>query len=158
MQDCKRGGHTIWDCKYQLVWVTKYRYPILDIVEKYRPELAQLPASIVDQRLFCDGTIAELARRGVAIHVRSPLHQGLSFVDLDKLPAELQRKRDAIGVMQGRLASAGLPALDLALSSRIADIPAVVAGVTRRSELEAIVTASRSAWPNVDASEFAVDD
>ncbi|MGC2832607.1 MAG: hypothetical protein WA238_00020 [Methylocella sp.] len=62
--------------------------------------------------------------------------------------------------MQGRLASAGLPALDLALSylSRIADIPAVVAGVTRRSELEAIVTASRSAWPNVDASEFAVDD
>ena len=136
------------------------RDPILDIVEKYRPELAQLSASIVDQRLVCDGTIAELARRGVEVHVRSALHQGLIFVDLDKLPAKLQCKRDAIGVMQGRLASAGLPALDLALSylGRIADIHAVVIGVTRRSELEAIVTASRSAWPNADASEFAVDD
>jgi Transposase IS200 like len=29
MQDYKRGSHTIWDCKYHLVWVTKYRYPIL---------------------------------------------------------------------------------------------------------------------------------
>jgi putative transposase len=29
MQDYKRGSHTIWDCKYHIVWVTKYRYPIL---------------------------------------------------------------------------------------------------------------------------------
>ncbi len=29
MLDYKSGGHTIWDCKYHLVWVTKYRYPIL---------------------------------------------------------------------------------------------------------------------------------
>ncbi|WP_419622573.1 IS200/IS605 family transposase [Thiolapillus sp.] len=29
MQNYKHGGHTIWDCKYHLVWVTKYRYPIL---------------------------------------------------------------------------------------------------------------------------------
>jgi putative transposase len=25
----KSGGHTVWDCKYHLVWVTKYRYPVL---------------------------------------------------------------------------------------------------------------------------------
>jgi aryl-alcohol dehydrogenase-like predicted oxidoreductase len=162
-------GDRLWDALLRLesdgaiarVGVSFYaRDPILDIVEKYRPELAQLPASIVDQRLVCDGTIAELARRGVEIHVRSALHQGLIFVDLGKLPAKLQCKRDAIGVMQGRLASAGLPALDLALSylGRIADIHAVVVGVTRRAELEAIVTASRSAWPNVDVGEFAIDD
>jgi aryl-alcohol dehydrogenase-like predicted oxidoreductase len=162
-------GERLWDALHRLerdgaiarLGVSFYaRDPILDIVEKYRPELAQVPASIVDQRLVCDGTIAELARRGVEVHVRSAFHQGLIFVDLDKLPAKLHGKRDAIGVMQGRLASAGLPALDLALSylGRIADIHVVVVGVTRRSELEAIVTASRSAWPNVDASEFAVDD
>ena len=29
MQNYKQGSHTIWDCKYHLVWVTKYRYPIL---------------------------------------------------------------------------------------------------------------------------------
>jgi putative transposase len=29
MKDYKRGSHTIWDCKYHLVWVTKYRYTVL---------------------------------------------------------------------------------------------------------------------------------
>jgi putative transposase len=29
MQDPKRGSHTVWDCKYHWVWVTKYRFPIL---------------------------------------------------------------------------------------------------------------------------------
>jgi len=29
MESYKRGGHTVWDCKYHLVWVTKYRHPVL---------------------------------------------------------------------------------------------------------------------------------
>lgn len=29
MQTAKSGSHTIWDCKYYLVWVTKYRFAVL---------------------------------------------------------------------------------------------------------------------------------
>jgi putative transposase len=29
MEAYKGGGHTVWDCKYHLVWVTKYRYAVL---------------------------------------------------------------------------------------------------------------------------------
>ena len=29
MEAYKRGSHTVWDCKYDLVWVTKYRHPVL---------------------------------------------------------------------------------------------------------------------------------
>ena len=29
MEAYKRGGHTVWDCKYHLVWVTKYRHWVL---------------------------------------------------------------------------------------------------------------------------------
>src|SRR5438445_10090981 len=29
MEAYKRGGHTVWDCKYHLVWVTKYRHAVL---------------------------------------------------------------------------------------------------------------------------------
>jgi putative transposase len=29
MEAYKRGSHTVWDCKYHLVWVTKYRYGVL---------------------------------------------------------------------------------------------------------------------------------
>jgi REP element-mobilizing transposase RayT len=27
MEAYKRGSHTVWDCKYHVVWVTKYRHP-----------------------------------------------------------------------------------------------------------------------------------
>ena len=36
MKDYKRGGHTIWDCKYHIVWVTKYRYVVLGDDVGYR--------------------------------------------------------------------------------------------------------------------------
>jgi REP element-mobilizing transposase RayT len=29
MDHYKRGSHTVWDCKYHLVWATKYRYSVL---------------------------------------------------------------------------------------------------------------------------------
>lgn len=29
MEVYKRGSHTVWDCKYHLVWITKYRYQVL---------------------------------------------------------------------------------------------------------------------------------
>jgi putative transposase len=29
MKDYKSGSHTIWDCKYHIVWITKYRRPVL---------------------------------------------------------------------------------------------------------------------------------
>jgi hypothetical protein len=29
MEAYKRGSHTVWDCKYHLVWITKYRHPVL---------------------------------------------------------------------------------------------------------------------------------
>ena len=29
MEDYKRGSHSVWDCKYHLVWTTKYRYQVL---------------------------------------------------------------------------------------------------------------------------------
>ena len=29
MKDYKRGSHTVWDCKYHLVWTTKYRHQVL---------------------------------------------------------------------------------------------------------------------------------
>ena len=47
MQDYKRGSHTIWDCKYHLVWVTKYRYPILvgDVGQRARELLREIPRS-----------------------------------------------------------------------------------------------------------------
>ena len=29
MRDAKPGSHTVWECKYHVVWITKYRFPVL---------------------------------------------------------------------------------------------------------------------------------
>jgi putative transposase len=43
MEYYKRGGHTVWDCKYHLVWSTKYRYPVLggDVGQRCRELLRE---------------------------------------------------------------------------------------------------------------------
>ena len=30
MENYRRGSHTVWDCKYHVVWTTKYRYEVLE--------------------------------------------------------------------------------------------------------------------------------
>ena len=30
MEAYKRCSHTVWDCEYHVVWVTKYRYRVLE--------------------------------------------------------------------------------------------------------------------------------
>src|SRR6185437_3009410 len=43
METYKRGSHTVWDCKYHVVWVTKYRHPVLggDVGQRCRELLRE---------------------------------------------------------------------------------------------------------------------
>jgi putative transposase len=47
MKDYKRGSHTVWDCKYHLVWTTKYRYQVLggDVGLRCRELLGEIAMS-----------------------------------------------------------------------------------------------------------------
>jgi putative transposase len=47
MEDYKRGSHTVWGCKYDLVWTTKYRYPVLagDVGQRCRELLREISRS-----------------------------------------------------------------------------------------------------------------
>ena len=44
MQDAKPGSHTIWDCKYHIVWITKYRFPVMggDVGQRARELLREI--------------------------------------------------------------------------------------------------------------------
>lgn len=48
MRDYKAGSHTVWDCKYHLVWITKYRYPVLagDVGLRARELLREISRSM----------------------------------------------------------------------------------------------------------------
>ena len=47
MQAYKRGSHTVWDCKYHLVWATKYRYQVLggEVGQRCRELLREIAMS-----------------------------------------------------------------------------------------------------------------
>jgi len=64
MQYFKKTSHTKYDCAYHLVWITKYRYPVLvgDIAIKARDLI----------RRICEENHAEIIRGTVArdhIHI-----------------------------------------------------------------------------------------
>lgn len=44
MEQYKKTSHTVWECTYHIVWVTKYRYPVLvgDIAVRVRDVLRQI--------------------------------------------------------------------------------------------------------------------
>ena len=48
MKDYKSGSHAVWDCKYHLVWITKYRYPVLvgDVGLRARELLGEISRSM----------------------------------------------------------------------------------------------------------------
>ena len=48
MKAYKHGPHTVWDCKYHLVWLTKYRYSVLtgDISVRTRELLREIAMSL----------------------------------------------------------------------------------------------------------------
>ncbi|MEA3291866.1 MAG: IS200/IS605 family transposase [Pseudomonadota bacterium] len=73
MQNYKHGSHTIWDCKYHLVWVTKYRYPILggDVGVRCRELLREIVRS--KEMIIYAGSIN---RDHVHSVPRSGRHQG----------------------------------------------------------------------------------
>ncbi len=47
MQNYKQGSHTVWDCKYHLVWVTKYHHDVLggDVGHRCRELLREIAQS-----------------------------------------------------------------------------------------------------------------
>ena len=48
MKDYKSASHAVWDCKYHLVWITKYRYPVLvgDVGLRVRELLREIGRSL----------------------------------------------------------------------------------------------------------------
>lgn len=57
------------------------------VLERFTPDLVQLPLNVFDQRLIADGSIERLSALGVEIHTRSAFLQGLLLMHPDAAPA-----------------------------------------------------------------------
>lgn len=87
MTDYRRHAHTVSTCKYQFVWCTKYRYPVLHLVEKRLETLFHGPA----ERFGHEIVSLEIAPDHVHLFVRcdsqwSPAEIAKQFKDIPVEP------------------------------------------------------------------------
>ena len=130
------------------------------LARRFKPDVIQAPASLLDQRLLIDGSLAAVRDLGVEVHLRSIFLNGLMFLPPDRLPsrikgaaARLSRARRLIA--EGR-SDPLQAALGFALSRPEAD--AVIVGAATAAELAAVLAAAASPPPDLDWDDMALDD
>ena len=161
-------GQALWDRLrglrdeglFQKIGVSAYGSdePVL-LARRFRPDVMQLPCSLLDQRLDRGGALRALADLGVEIHLRSVFLQGLLFLDRDQLPAGLVDAGPRLSRIRRALAEAGADPLQAALAyaQTRPEAAAVILGVTSAAELRAILAASNAPVPDLDWASLALD-
>ncbi len=128
------------------------------LAARFRPDVMQLPVSLLDQRLLKDGTLARLAAMGVEVHARSVFLQGLLF--LETLPPKLQSAAPRLAAIRTWIIHAGSTPLAAALGFVLSrpEIAIALVGVTAPGELEEILAAASAPLPALDWDALALDD
>lgn len=130
------------------------------LAREFRPDILQLPVSVLDQRLVREGALETLKSLGVEIHVRSAFMQGAIFLDPAALPPALSHARASLTGFRAQLSRHELLPLQAALgyALSIPEIDRVVVGVTSADELAEIVSAANAKSQHIPWRDFAIDD
>jgi aryl-alcohol dehydrogenase-like predicted oxidoreductase len=128
------------------------------LAARFRPDVMQLPFSLLDQRLLADSTLARLMELNVEVHARSLFLQGLLF--LETLPEKLRHTAPRLTDIRAQLQDAGTTPLAAALGFVLSrpEVAFGLVGVTSVAELDEIVAAAQSPLPDLDWASFALDD
>jgi aryl-alcohol dehydrogenase-like predicted oxidoreductase len=130
----------------------------LAVAQTFRPDVMQLPFSVLDQRLLKSGTLTQLKDLGVEIHARSIFLQGLLFLDV--LPEKLRHAALELAVTKATIAVSGATPLAAALGFVLSrpEVDVALVGVTTAGELEEILAASKCPLPALDWTALALND
>lgn len=128
------------------------------LAERFKPDVMQLPFSLLDQRLLKNGTLGQLKSQGVEIHARSIFLQGLLF--LETLPEKLRHAALELSLSKAAITAAGATPLQAALGFVLSqpEIDVALVGVTARAELDEILAAAALPPPRLDWSALALSD
>jgi aryl-alcohol dehydrogenase-like predicted oxidoreductase len=132
----------------------------LGLVRRFKPDIIQAPASLLDQRLLVDGTLATLSEMGVEVQIRSIFLQGLLFLPPDRVPGPLKGAAARLSRVRRMIAEGRSDPLQAALGFALSrpEASSVIVGVTSAAELQAIVAAALSPPPELDWDDMALDD
>jgi aryl-alcohol dehydrogenase-like predicted oxidoreductase len=130
------------------------------LARRFKPDLVQAPASLLDQRMLIDGTLSELAGMGIEIHLRSIFLNGLLFLPPDRAPNHLKAAAGRISRARRLIAEGRSDPLQAALGFALSrpEASCVLVGVCSAAEMSAVVAAAMSPPPDLDWDEMALDD
>ena len=130
------------------------------VARRFKPDLVQAPASLLDQRLLLDGTLAQIAGMGVEVHLRSIFLNGVLFLPPDRAPSHLKAAAGRISRARRLIAEGKSDPLQAALGFALTrpEASAVIVGVTSAAEMTAVIAAAMSPPPDLDWDEMALDD
>ena len=131
------------------------------LAKRFHPDIMQAPASLLDQRLLADGSLAAIARMGIEVHLRSIFLNGLLFLPPDRAPSSLQGQAvSKLSRVRRMIAEGRSDPLQAALSFALSrpEASCVLVGVTTAAELNAVVAAAASPPADLDWDEMAIDD
>jgi aryl-alcohol dehydrogenase-like predicted oxidoreductase len=130
------------------------------LARRFRPDIIQAPASLLDQRLLIDGSLAAVREMGVEVHLRSIFLNGLLFLPPDRVPAQLKGAAGRLSRARRMIAEGRSDPLQAALGFALSrpEADAVIVGASSAAELSAIIAAASSPPPDLDWDEMAIDD
>jgi len=130
------------------------------LARRFKPDLIQAPASLLDQRLLLDGSLASVREMGVEVHLRSIFLNGLLFLPPDRVPAQLKGAAGRLSRARRMIAEGRSDPLQAALGFALSrpEADAVIVGASTLTELSAVLAAAASPPPDLDWDEMAIDD
>jgi aryl-alcohol dehydrogenase-like predicted oxidoreductase len=130
------------------------------VARRFKPDLLQAPASLLDQRLLADGSLMAVRELGVEVHLRSIFLNGLLFLPPDRVPAQLKGAAGRLSRARRMIAEGRSDPLQAALGFALSrpEADAVIVGASSVGELNAVIAAAASPPPDLDWDEMAIDD
>ncbi len=113
------------------------------LLDRYKPDLVQVPLSLIDQRLIEGGYLERLAACSVDIHLRSAFLQGALLMSPGRLPVHLRPLGPSLERIARKAAALGTDPTTLALKfvAGLRPVSAVVCGVDSLAQFERLVEA-----------------
>ncbi len=130
------------------------------LARRFKPDMMQVPVSLLDQRLVADGTLSTLAEMGVEVQLRSVFQQGLLFLPREGLPANLADAGRRLSRIRRTIMEAGADPLQAALAFALnrPEASAVIVSVASAAELRAVLAAAAAPSPTLDWDALRLDD
>lgn len=129
------------------------------LARRFRPDVIQAPASLLDQRLLTDGSLAAVKDLGIEVHLRSIFLNGLLFLPPDRIPSEIRGASARLSRARRMIAEGRSDPLQAALGFALSrpEADAVIVGAGTCAELAAVLAAAASPLPDLDWDDMALD-